>query len=103
MQRAECAETTGVLFPLKGFVVVLVLLLAGGLLLYFAKDSDEPKTTGNQAPPISNNFALTDTEALARFYELKKLDSRLFRERDLSLISVTYTADGSAGERARHY
>jgi hypothetical protein len=73
-------------------IFLLLIAVVGGILLLTRKDHAT-------APPPTNHhqtetFALTDSQAIARFKQLDRLRIRAYKERDLSLIPLTFV-DGS--------
>jgi hypothetical protein len=80
------------LSPIKVFVGLVVLLIVAGTIAYVTKP--EANVQNSKAGlPESNNFALTDAEAIARFKELDAIRLRAFQDRDPSVIPNYVTSD----------
>jgi len=93
-------EASGsVLSPLRGFLVLLAVLVAAGVLIVVTKSDDDPPPVTNTAP-ATTDFSLTDEEAVARFGELNALAWQSALERDQSLLSGIFTESGPTGTRA---
>jgi hypothetical protein len=81
-------QPAGGLSPAKAFFALLALLVAIGGLFLLTRPGDDP----NPGPaPKSDNFALTDAEAIVRFKELDELQIRALRQRDETLLGQIYT------------
>lgn len=81
------------LSPIRAFVLLLFVfafLVGIGLIAMSNKD----RVPSDQAIPTTNNFALTNEQAIARFKELDTLREKAYVTRDLSLLSA-YVAEGS--------
>jgi hypothetical protein len=88
-------KPSGGLSPVKAFFALLALLVAIGGLFLLTRPTDE----SNPGPaPRSDNFALTDAEAIERFKELDALRIRALRSRDASLISQVFTPNSPVAE-----
>ena len=92
MDEEEEQQRRG-LSPTRVFVVLLIvvaLLVGIGLL---ATSNNDP-VADDQPLPDTNNFALTDAQAIARFKELDALRIRAYTKRDVSLLDdyVTTTS-----------
>jgi hypothetical protein len=83
-------KPAGGLSPAKAFFALLALLVAIGGLFLLTRPKEEP---GPGPAPRSDNFALTDAEAIERFKELDELQIRALRERDETLLGKIYTPD----------
>jgi len=84
--------------PLRAFLLLLSLILVlTSVVVFFLKEDPEPPVDG----PRSTNFALTDTEALQRFKELRELARRAVQKRDASLVSIAFTSNSPTGNLAR--
>jgi RNase P/RNase MRP subunit p29 len=83
-------KPSGGLSPVKAFFALLALLVAIGGLFLLTRPTDE-----SEPGPASrsDNFALTDTEAIERFKELDGLQIRALRQRDETLLGRVYTSD----------
>jgi hypothetical protein len=75
--------------PLLVFLGLMAVLVAVGAIVLFTRDPAPPPPPGTTPP--ETNFALTDAEAIARFRELRALRDRLYRARDITLMSQIYT------------
>jgi hypothetical protein len=90
-------QPAGGLSPAKAFFALLALLVAIGGLFLLTRPGDEP----NPGPaPKSDNFALTDAEAIDRFRELNSLALASIRERDYSTLNEIFAAESPARNRA---
>jgi hypothetical protein len=88
-------QPAGGLSPAKAFFALLALLVAIGGLFLLTRPGDDP----NPGPaPKSDNFALTDAEAIDRFRELDALRITALRSRDASLISHVFTPKSPAAD-----
>src|SRR5919106_5224254 len=74
-------KPSGGLSPVKAFFALLALLVAIGGLFLLTRPTDEP---GPGSAPKSDNFALTDAEAIEKFKELEELKISAYREADAS-------------------
>ncbi|MGH2818057.1 MAG: hypothetical protein ACRDJS_06305 [Actinomycetota bacterium] len=83
-------EPAGGLSPAKAFFALLALLVAIGGLFLLTRSSEDPDPS---SAPKSDNFALTDAEAIERFRELESLKIRAYRQTDASLIPKIFTSD----------
>ena len=95
----EADSPSGPLSPIRVFVGLVVLLIVAGTIIYVTK----PEASVQNAEaglPESNNFALTDAEAITRFKELRQLAVQAARTRDLALLSNIFTADGPTFSKA---
>ena len=80
------------LSPTRVFVVLLIvvaLLVGIGLL---ATSNNDP-VADDQPLPSTNNFALTDDQAIARFKELDQISEGAYAARDESLVTQYTTSD----------
>ena len=87
----EADSPSGPLSPIRVFVGLVVLLIVAGTIIYVTK----PEASVQNAEaglPESNNFALTDAEAITRFKELQETISNALRSRDVTVASGTFTA-----------
>jgi hypothetical protein len=73
-----------------GAFIVLAAMLLGIVLLTRNPDQTTPPTTNHQQ---SGTFALTDSQAIAKFKDLNRLRIEAFRHRDASLIAQVLTSD----------
>ena len=90
-------KPSGGLSPVKAFFALLALLVAIGGLFLLTRPTDE----ADPGPaPKSDNFALTDAEAIERFRELHALFRQASRTRDPSLVSVMITEGSPLREEA---
>ena len=90
-------KPSGGLSPVKAFFALLALLVAIGGLFLLTRPTDE----SNPGPaPRSDNFALTDAEAIERFKELHALFRQASRTRDQSLLSLMITSDSPLRDEA---
>jgi hypothetical protein len=90
-------QPAGGLSPAKAFFALLALLVAIGGLFLLTRPGDEP----NPGPaPKSDNFALTDAEAIERFKELNSTAVEAIQKRDASLLRETFIGSSPAMERA---
>ncbi|MDP9233941.1 MAG: hypothetical protein M3P01_05255 [Actinomycetota bacterium] len=80
-----------------GAFLVLAGVLLGIVLLTRNPDRTAPPTTNHQQ---SGTFALTDSQAIAKFKELNRLRIEAFRNRDASLIAQVLTSDSPLRPRA---
>jgi hypothetical protein len=81
-------KPSGGLSPVKAFFALLALLVAIGGLFLLTRPTDE----SNPGPaPRSDNFALTDAEAIERFKELDARVLSAYEAVDPSLLSGTFT------------
>lgn len=76
--------------PVKAFAALLAVLVVAGAALLFLKHEADPPTTG--IPP-SDNFALTDSEAIATFKDLRSTLITGYHSTDQSLASSAVAAD----------
>jgi hypothetical protein len=83
-------EPAGGLSPAKAFFALLALLVAIGGLFLLTRSSEDPDPG---SAPKSDNFALTDAEAIERFKDLDELQIRALRQRDETLLGKIYTRD----------
>jgi hypothetical protein len=83
--------------PVKAFFALLALLVAIGGLFLLTRSTDE---SDPGAAPRSDNFALTDAEAIERFNELHALFRQASRTRDQSLLSLMITSDSPLRDEA---
>jgi hypothetical protein len=90
-------KPSGGLSPVKAFFALLALLVAiGGLFLLTRPTEDsEPGPA-----PRSDNFALTDAEAIERFRGLNMTALDAIQERDASLLSQAFIGSSPAMQRA---
>jgi hypothetical protein len=79
-----------------GAFLVLAAVLLGIVLLTRNPDRTTPPTTNHQQ---SGTFALTDTQAIAKFKELNRLRIRAYKERDLSLVPLVFVPGSSTSNR----
>jgi hypothetical protein len=86
--RLEPERKRAHLSPTRAFALLAVVLAAAGAVLYFARPEADQAPTGI---PESDNFALTDTEAISRFEALDKMRLAAYARRDPSLISAITT------------
>ena len=90
-------KPSGGLSPVKAFFALLALLVAIGGLFLLTRPTDE----SNPGPaPRSDNFALTDAEAIERFKELERLDFAAYEQRDATLLATIFTSDSPARRTA---
>ncbi|HEX3327087.1 MAG TPA: hypothetical protein VHV50_08835, partial [Actinomycetota bacterium] len=82
-----------------GAFLVLAALLLGIVLLTRNPDRTTPPTTNHQQ---SGTFALTDSQAIAKFKELDRLRIRAYVRRDLTLIPLITVPDSPAARSASH-
>ena len=90
--QSDLEDRNGPLSPGKAFLLLASLLLVAGAVLYFTK----PDPTGAEKHAglaESEDFALTDEEALARFRELDRLRLLAMHKRDKSLVASILTSD----------
>jgi hypothetical protein len=90
-------KPVGGLSPAKAFFALLALLVAIGGLFLLTRPNEEP---GPGPAPKSDNFALTDAEAIERFTQLTGLALESVRERDPSLLNQVFTSTGPVKDRA---
>jgi hypothetical protein len=81
-------KPAGGLSPAKAFFALLALLVAIGGLFLLTRPKEEP---GPGPAPRSDNFALTDAEAIERFKELDGRVLSAYEDADPSLLSGTFT------------
>jgi hypothetical protein len=84
------------LSPAQAFFILLALLVAIGGLFLLTRPSNEP---ASNSPPRSDNFALTDAEAIERFKELDALRIQALESRDPTLLSKIFTPSSPASSR----
>jgi hypothetical protein len=90
-------KPAGGLSPAKAFFALLALLVAIGGLFLLTRPKEEP---GPGPAPKSDNFALTDAEAIQRFKKLNTTAVEAIQERDASALSEVFIGSGPAMERA---
>jgi hypothetical protein len=78
------------------FVVIVALLL--GIFL-FTRPQDQPASPPGDTQR-SSGFALTDTQAIAKFKELNDLRIEAYRQRDPSLVAEVVTSDSPLRAKA---
>jgi hypothetical protein len=81
-------KPSGGLSPVKAFFALLALLVAIGGLFLLTRPTNE---SNPGAAPRSDNFALTDAEAIERFKELDARVLSAYEAGDPSLLSGTFT------------
>lgn len=87
----------GPLSPLRAFVLLLtVLVVLMAFVAVFVLRKSEPSGEGIE----TNNFALTDTEAIEVFRDKDDLGIAAIQERDRSLVSQAFTPGGPLSARA---
>jgi hypothetical protein len=76
-------------------MVFVALLAVVGVVAAVAllTRTDQPTLPPGAAPPAAPDYSLTNTEALARFKELKQLRDRAYHQRDTSLVENIYLGD----------
>lgn len=99
----EAGESTGMgrrpagaVPPLAVFLGLLAVLVVVGAVVLLTREAPPPTPT--KTAPAEPNYALTDSEAITRFKELRSLRDSMYRSEDLSLLSLIYT-DQSALRR----
>jgi hypothetical protein len=105
MDRAEASRNREVagppdapksgLSPTVAFAV-LAFLIAVAAVLWIVLTPEESANVGPSAQ--SENFALTDAEAIARFKELDALSIQAYEQRDTTLLSKYVTSDSPLRE-----
>lgn len=73
-----------------GAFLVIAAILVGIVLLTRNPDRTTPPTTNHQQ---SGSFALTNSQAIAKFKELAHLHAEAYHRRDASLLAQVLTAD----------
>lgn len=103
MQRAGESTDVGVsqragrLSPVAVFAALMAVIAAVTVTVLLTRDKSSPPPP---RPLEQANFALTDTEAIARFKELNGLLLQSYRSRDLSLVNSYLTNDSPLRSRA---
>jgi hypothetical protein len=93
--------------PLKGFLVVLALMLAAAAVMTLRQPDLSPtKPSGGLSTPVSDSTKATAArpsrkKALAIFESLHRKSLQLGRQREISVIRRVFTPDGGAARRAR--
>jgi hypothetical protein len=79
-------------------IFLLLIAVVGGILLLTRKEhaSVPPPTNHHQ----TETFALTDSQAISTFKQLKRLSMRAYVQRDPSLIPLATISDSPAGRTA---
>lgn len=101
MARAEHPSTagdvtdTGLMSPFRAFVVIVSLLVAATTVFFITRDDIDDNV---ELSKRSDNFALTQEEAIGRFKELRRLAFQAVELRDASLLSRALVP-GTAIER----
>jgi hypothetical protein len=90
-------KPAGGLSPAQAFFALMALLVAIGGLFLLTRPNEEP---GPGSAPKSDNFALTNAEAIERFKDLNALAIQATRRRDVTLLNQTFTGDGPMRKRA---
>ena len=78
--------------PIKAFAGLVALLIVSGAIILLTK----PETSAQDSEAniaASDNFALTDAEAITRFRTLRRLLIRAVASRDVSLLPAIFTSD----------
>ena len=83
--------------PIKVFAVLIGLVAAIVIVAEVARDDAPPVAPQRTASPA--DFSLTNSEAIARFKELRTIVVRAIRQRDPSLVSVSFSPASPAAER----
>ena len=92
--QADTGATSGgrPLPPVKAFVMLIGVLVVAGAGLWLLRPEAE---TGPAGLPESDNFALTNAEAIHRFKQLDELRLQAYEKRDASLIRSITTEDSA--------
>lgn len=87
------------LSPKKAFILLLAILALSGAALLMTRPESRVDTQSVDIPE-SNNFALTNAQAIDRFRELDNLRMSAMTEKDPSLIPLATTTDSPLRELA---
>ncbi|MDQ3985442.1 MAG: hypothetical protein M3280_02975 [Actinomycetota bacterium] len=92
------AEARGPVSPLRAFGIlgILIAIVAGAGLIATSDDDSEPEPKLSE----SDNFALTDAEAISVFLRLSRIGLRATQEKDPSLIPLAFTTGGPLANRS---
>ena len=99
MQRVEESSSRAIqpersgLKPTTAFLLLLSGAVAVAGVLYLTRPEPAPSPTTTTTTTTKPNFALTDSEAIARFEELAEIRARAYSSHDPTLLNSLYTDD----------
>jgi hypothetical protein len=95
--RVEPEHKRAHLSPVKAFALLAVLLAAAGAVLYFTRPQATPAPTGI---PESDNFALTNDEAIDELKALSEIGISAVQEKRIGDLSRAFVEDGPLYNRS---
>jgi hypothetical protein len=84
------------LSPVTVFLGLIAVLIATGAIVLLTRDN--PPEPPPATTRTTSNFALTNTEAIARFKELHAIQLWAYRSHDVSLLSMVFSSDSVIGD-----